>query len=129
MKIKTEIAKIKDVDIYSIMMFTLYKMMDVPEYSTLSELSYILDKENLFKLCEYFGGTTIHIPTIDEMETMVYTLILYQYVNVEGMPYDDAIKVIGHKSSELRKVKGAYVKLCEVLKQYKFNRGDCDGKS
>lgn len=127
MRIKSEIAKMKDVDIYSIMMFTLYKMKNVPEYSTLSELSYILDKENLLKLCEYFGGTTIRIPTIDELETIVYTLILYQYVNVDGMAYDDAIKIIGHKSGDLRKVKGAYVKLCKILSNYKFNRGETNG--
>ena len=127
MRIRTELAKMKDVDIYSIMMFTLYKMVGVPEYSTLSELAYILDKENLLKLCEYFGGTTIRIPTIDELETVVYTMILYQYVNVNGMPYDEAVKVIGHKSSDLRKVKSAYTKLCDVLKDYQFSRGDSNG--
>lgn len=123
MKIKTELAKLKDVDIYSIMLFTLYKMKDVPEYSTLSELAYILDKNNLLKLCEYFGGTTISIPTIDELETLVYSLVLYQYVNLDGMEYNKAIKLIGHKSSNLRQVKSAYVKLCDVLKNYTFNRG------
>lgn len=124
MRIKSEVAKMKDVDIYSIMMFTLYKMMGIPEYSTLSELAYILDKENLLKLCEYFGGTTIKIPTIDELEIVVYTMVLYQYVNIDGMAYDDAVKLIGHKSSDLRKVKGAYTKLCNVLKNYQIRGGD-----
>lgn len=127
MKIKTEFAKLKDVDIYSIMLFTLFKMKDVPEYSTLSELAYLLDKESLLTLCEYFGGTTIKIPTIDELEMMVYTMILYQYVNIEGMPYSKAVEIIGHKSNDLRGVKSAYTKLCEVLKKYKFSRGEENG--
>lgn len=123
MRIKTELAKLKDVDIYSVMMFTLYKMKDIPEYSTLSEMAYLLDKDSLLKLCEYFGGSTIKIPTIEELETIVYSLVLYQYVNIDGMSYDDAIKQIGHKSCELRKVKTAYIKLCDVLENYSFNRG------
>lgn len=123
MRIKEEISKLKEVDIYSLVLFTLYKMKDVPEYSTLSELVYILDKGALLKLCEYFGGTTIKIPTIEELETLVYSLVLYQYVNIDGMNYDEACKIIGHKSSELRAVKTAYLKLCEVLSNYNFSRG------
>lgn len=124
MKIKEDISKLKDVDVYSLILFTLYKMHDIPEYSAISELAYILDKENLLKLCEYFGGTTIKIPTIEELETLVYSLVLYQYVNIDGMSFKQATEIIGHKSSELRKVKSAYLKLCEVLQKYSFNRGD-----
>lgn len=123
MKIKEDISKLKDVDVYSLILFTLYKMQDIPEYSAISELAYILDKDNLLKLCEYFGGTTIKIPTIEELETLVYSLVLYQYVNINGMPFKQATEIIGHKSSELRKVKTAYAQLCKVLEKYSFNRG------
>ena len=123
MKIKEDISKLKSVDVYSLILFTLYKMQNIPEYSSISELAYILDKDNLLKLCEYFGGTTIKIPTIEELETLVYSLVLYQYVNIDGMPFKQAVEIIGHKSSELRKVKSAYIKLCEVLNKYSFNRG------
>lgn len=30
--------------------------MGTNEYSSLSELAYILDKDNLLNLCEFFGG-------------------------------------------------------------------------
>ena len=102
MRIKEELNKLKDVDVYSLMLFVLYKTINIPEYSTLSELAYILDKESLLKLCEYFGGMTIKIPTISELENLIYSLVLYQYVNVEHMDYDKAIQLIGHSSSELR---------------------------
>ena len=121
MRIKEELSKLKDTDIYSLMLFALYKIKDVPEYSTLSELVYILDKESLLKLCEYFGGLTIKIPTIDELEMLVYTLILYQWVNIDGMDYEEAIKQIGHKSTDLRIVKSNYIELCKILEEYKFN--------
>ena len=122
-KIKKDIAKLKNVDVYSLMLFVLFKIKDVPEYSTLSELAYILDKENLLKLFEYFGGLTIKIPTIDELEGIIYAMVLYQYVNIDGMDYDAAVKLIGHSSDELRKVKANYNKICEVLEKFDFSKG------
>ena len=122
MKIKEELEKLKSVDVYSLLMFALFKLRDVPEYATLSELVYLIDRENLLKLCEYFGGLTISIPTIDELESLVYSLLLFQYVDIDKMKYDDAIELIGHKSSDLRKVKADYVGLKELLSKYDFNR-------
>ena len=77
MKIKTEIAKLKEMDVYSLMLFALYKIKDIPEFSTLSEMAYVLDKDNLLKLCEYFGGLTIKIPTVEELQSIIYALVLY----------------------------------------------------
>ena len=120
MKIKEELSKLKEMDIYSLILFALFKLRDTEEYSTLSELAFILDKENLLKLCEFFGGVTLTIPTIDELENMVYSLVLYQYVDIDNMNYDDAIKVIGHKSKDLRAVKSNYNNLKEILSKYNF---------
>ena len=120
MSIKSELKNLKETDIYSLILFSLFKLRDIPEYSTLSELVYILDKDSLLKLCEYFGGLTLKIPTIEELETIVYSLILYQYVNIEHMEYKKAIELIGHKSSDLRKVKADYNKLCKILENYEF---------
>ena len=77
MKIKEAVATLKETDIYSLMLFAMFKLRDIPEYSSLSELVYILDKDSLLKLCEYFGGTTIKIPTIEELETLLYALTIY----------------------------------------------------
>ena len=122
MRIKERLLTFKDVDIWSLMLFTLYKIKDLPEYSSISELAYILDKDNMLKLCEYFGGLTIKIPTIDELEEIVYALVLYQYVNIDGMEYDEAVKLLGEKSSNLRNIKSGYLKVCDVLNNYKFNK-------
>ena len=122
MRIKERLLTFKEVDIWSLMLFTLYKIKDLPEYSPISELAYILDKDNMLKLCEYFGGLTIKIPTIDELEEIVYALVLYQYVNIDGMEYDEAVKLLGEKSSNLRNIKSGYLKVCEVLNNYEFNK-------
>ena len=116
---------LRERDLYSLSLFSLYKLIGNPEYSSLSEMVYVLDKENLLNLCEYFGGQTIRIPTIEELTNLVYSLLLYQYVKIEKMPYDRGIELIGHESKDLRAVKANYRKLCEVLKDYDFQpRGD-----
>lgn len=119
-RIREELTKLKDVDVYSLILFVLFKARNVPELASLSELAYVLDKDNLLKLCEYFGGQTITIPTITELEELVYSLVLYQYVDIDGMPYEEAIKIIGHKRVELRTVKSNYTKLKQVLDTYRF---------
>ena len=119
---KTELDNLRTKDIYSLILFALFKLKDLPEYSALSELAYILDKENLLKLCEFFGGMTITIPTMQELESIVYSLVLYQYVNIDGMEYNDAVQLLGKKSCDLRTVKSAYVKLVGILDKYDFNK-------
>lgn len=120
MTIKQELNKLKEIDVYSMMLFALYKMKDMEEYSVLSELAYVVDKQNLLNLCEYFGGLTIRIPTIDELESLLNSMMIYQYVEIDGMSYDDAIKSIGFDSSELRSIKKDYLKLCKILNNYSF---------
>lgn len=119
-----KISLLKDTDCYSLILFCLYKLMGVPEYSSLSELVYVLDRKNLLNLCEYFGGQTITIPTIDELETLTYSLLLYQYVNVDKKDYEEALDLIGYESKDLRRVKKFYTKLCEVLDKYDFKPRD-----
>jgi len=120
MRLNTELSKLKTMDIYSVMLFALFKMTNMPEYSTLSELAYILDKESFLKLCEYFGGLTIKIPTVDELESVVNALILYQYIDIEGMTFDAAAKLLNRGGEDLRLVKLNYAKLKEVLVDYTF---------
>ena len=121
MKIKENLLTLHDMDIWSLILFVLYKIKDIPEYSTISELAYVLDKDNLLKLCEYFGGLTIKIPTIDELELLIHSLVLYQYVNIDHIDYDKAIELIGKESIDLRAVKSGYLKICEILSKYNFS--------
>ncbi len=116
--IKKELDNLKMSDTFSLILFALYKIRDINEYSTISELAYILDKDSLLNLCEYFGGLTIKIPTIDELESIVNSLLIYQYVNIDGYTYDEAISEIGFDSSQLRKVKKDYNKVCSILSEY-----------
>ena len=122
MTIKKELKNLSSNDIYSLLLFALYKFRNIPEYSSLSELIYILDKDSLLKLCEYYGGLTLRIPTIDELESILNIIILYQYVNIEKMDYEVAIKKLDFKTTDLRKIKSDYNKLCSLLDKYSFDR-------
>ena len=118
--IRNNIQNLKDTDFYSLILFTLFKMTDNPEYSSISQLAYVLDKDNLLKLCTYFGGQTIRIPTMPELESLIYALLLYQHVKIDGMDYEEALSLIGHESEELREVKKNYKALCKVMAKYSF---------
>ena len=117
-KINKTTQKIKKKDIYTLLLFALYKLKEVPEYSALSELIYILDEDSLLKLCEYFGGSTITIPKVEELESIVYALLLYQYINIDGLPMDTALLKLSVEDIYLAQVKSTYVKLCEIIKKY-----------
>lgn len=121
MSIKSELNKLRTKDTYSLLLFVLYKLKDIPEYSGVSELAYILDENNFLNLCEYFGGLTITIPTINEIRDIVDALLLYQYVDIDGLDYNDAIIKIGFESSQLRHAKKIYTNIKEVIKEYNLN--------
>ena len=99
-------------------------MSDIPEYSSLSQLSYILDKDNLIRFCEYFGGLTIKVPTAKELETLVQTLLLYQYVHIENIEYEKALSMLSATPRSLAAIKAGYVKVCAAMSDYKIN--GCD---
>jgi hypothetical protein len=121
MKIEEYLSKLKETDIYSLVMFALFKMHNIPEYASISELSYILDKENLFKLCEYFGGLTIRIPTLDELENMICALLVYQLVNIEHREYDEVSSTLrGKYGKRFNTIEEMYLKLCTLMTDYTF---------
>ena len=123
MRLKEDLAKLNEVDSYSLILFVLYKLKDIPEYSAISELAYVLDKGNLLKLCEYFGGLTIRIPTIDEFEEVVHSLLLYQYVDINHMSFDEALKLLGNRTTDVRIIKRNYNKIKHLLENYTFTNG------
>lgn len=118
MSIKSELEKLNEPDIWSLMLFVLFQIREVPEYNGLSELAYILDKKNLLKLCEYFGGSTIKIPTINEFEMLLYGLLVYNYVVIEHMEYEDAVVLLNNSNIDGRELRATYNKIRETMEHY-----------
>lgn len=107
-------------DVYSLLLFALFKLRDVPEYSSLSELAYVLDGESLLNLLTYFGGTTIKVPTVAELKLVLNVLLLYQYTALDGIDYDKALTMIDSKGYQQSEINDCYAKLSSILSRYDF---------
>ena len=121
-EVKEKLNSLKVTDVYSLMLFALHKLKDVPEYSVISELAYVLDGKSLFNLMEYFGGMTLQIPSLEEFKTVTYALLLYQYVNIEHIELKQALRLIDSEDISSKEVKDCYTKLVDILNDYEFSR-------
>ena len=112
-QIISDVNKFKEEDIYSAMLYALYKMTADKTYSTISELIYILDKDNFFKLCSVLGGCTITIPTMEQLSYLTRALLVYQYTTVNNKSFSDACKLAG--VGEDKEVVKVYKTIVEIL--------------
>ena len=117
MKISDHVDNLHKQDIYSLMLFVLYKCNEKPEFSSLSQLAYILDSQSLLKLCKFYGGQTITIPTITELRNLLDALLIYQLVDIE---HKDLEKIKDEYTFQTIKL---YKTIKEILKEYSFNSG------
>jgi len=120
--VKEKLEGLEMTDVYSMILFAVYKMKDIPEYHTLSELAYILDNDSLFNFLEYFGGMTIKVPTMKEFKLVINALLLYQYVDIEEIPFQQALKLLDSEDYKTAEIKSCYFKVKEVLNNYDFRR-------
>lgn len=116
--------KLNTTDVYSMLLFVLYKLKDNPQYSTLSELCYVLDNDNLSKFLAYFGGTTIQVPKLYEFRAVIQAMMLYDYVNLKNGDLQEGISVVCDKEFKQDFIMDLYLKICEVAKDYDFSRED-----
>jgi len=122
--IKANLNNLHLSDIYSLMLFIIYKIQDIPEYAVLSELCYLLDGNNLTRLLTYFAGKTITFPTEDEMTTLTNALLMYQYINVDGETLVDAqAKLEDVTPKQLEKITDLYLQILPIMRQYNIDRG------
>lgn len=116
------LEELEQPDIYSLLLFSIYKLYDVPEYSTLSELVYTLDKKNLYNFLSMYGGLTIKIPTLQELQKMLDALLLYQLIHFEKMESKDALKQFSNIIYSQKELLERYKTLEGVLSQYNFKQ-------
>lgn len=95
--VNKKINSLKTKDVYSILMFLLFRAEEIPEYAVLSRLAYVMDKEVLLTLCELFGGMTIKIPTMDELEKLLTAMTIYSRVDLDGEDKESVFEEITEK--------------------------------
>lgn len=120
--IKDNLEHFKEVDVYSFILFALYKMSDLPEYSTLSELVYTMDRKSLFNFLECFGGTTIRVPTTRELKLVVNALLVYELVNIDNKDLNIVIRELDTQGFQISDILNVYRAICDLLKDYTFTR-------
>ena len=121
-KIDRALQDLKLTDIYSILLFAIFKLKDDPKYSTLSELCYVIDNDSFINMLQYFGGKTVTFPTLSEFKDLVDALCLYELVNIDKMDYARAIKDLGIEKDRMDKLSPLYQKFCDILANYDFKR-------
>lgn len=110
-------------DIYSLMLFILFKVQEIPEYAVTSELCYLLDGANMTRLLTYFAGKTVTFPTEAEMAIVTNALLMYQYINIDGETFTAAQNKLGKLTNkEKEEVTELYVKILPIMKQYNIDR-------
>lgn len=110
-------------DIYSLMLFVLFKVQEIPEYALTSELCYLLDGANMTRLLTYFAGKTVTFPTEAEITVVTNALLMYQYINIDGETFTAAQNKLGKLSKkEQDAITDLYVKMLPVMKQYNIDR-------
>lgn len=116
-------------DIYSLMLFILYKVQEIPEYAVTSELCYLLDGANMTRLLTYFAGKTVTFPTESEMAIVSNALLMYQYINIDGETFTSAQnKLEKLTKKEKDRVTELYIQLLPIMKQYNIDRSQIQKK-
>lgn len=118
--ITDNLKRLNTLDIYSTLLFVLFKTQNIPSQSTLSELVYILDKNSLLKLCEFYGGQTITIPTIEDLEILTYCLIVYNDVELEKQDFEKVLKKLPVEAHILKQVRAKYAEVARIMDEYEF---------
>lgn len=121
MNMNNELRKLKAKDAYSLILFILYKLKEEPEYSTLSELAYILDKDALLNICQYYGGMTIKIPALSDISHVLTALLLYQEVYVEGKEFEKVMDNINLRMNEKNQILDIYQRVVDIMSNYSIS--------
>lgn len=96
----TDVLKIlddvKDMgDLYYVALLTLYKLKDNSKYSTLAEMSFLLEPQSFINMIWHYEGQTIQIPSRDELKSSLRMISLYYYYDVKELSWHDALNKIG----------------------------------
>ena len=120
--LKDDLNKLNTNDIYSLILFVILQLKQLPEYAVISELIYSVDKDSLLNLCHQFGGMTITIPTLDELNDVVDALLLYCYVNIEHKDIDYSLSLLNRSADASENIRDIYFKITSVISDYDFRR-------
>lgn len=121
-----DLYKLTQPEIYALVCESLYALKDCNKYSTISELAYLLDRESFIKFMKYFGGMTLTVPTLEEFRDTIKLLLLYQAVEIDGIPWRKALDEAGYDLEQSRSAQRKLVILKKTIKAFKSGERNYD---
>ena len=109
-------------DIYSLILFALYRLKDNSKYSTLSELIYVLDNENFIKFINYYGGKTITVPTIKDLTNILQALLAFEEMNNTDKSLDDILRDLSLTEKDKKEMIRTINLIEQIVGEYDFKR-------
>lgn len=113
-------GKFSDPDVYSVICSFLYDLREDPKYSVLSELCYMCNKESFVNILVYLSNTTVRIPSAAEFVDCMRTLLLFQYFEVEGRPWKDAVEAAGFDPKSGKRARNKLDRIKDTLTKYNY---------
>lgn len=120
--IEKSLEQLNKKDIYSLLLYVLYKLKDNPQYSTLSELIYILDNDSFANFLSYYGGQTITVPTMEEMQDVLTAFLFYEKKLNTDFSDDQIFNSLNIPRRKKDKIKSLYIDIVRILSEYDFKK-------
>lgn len=82
-------------DTFSVLLSAIYASEADEGYRMLSDLMLCLDNRNFKKFLALFEGQTIKVPTLQKLASMLQSMLLYAYLDVEKLKESEAYAKAG----------------------------------
>ena len=112
-----DVSKLKEDDVINVLLYAIYKLTNDPEYSAISELAYVLDKDSLYKLCATFGGATIKIPPLSLCKNITKALLIVELMQ-KGETFEEAYSDADVNVRDKSEVVKIVDQLVEIVNSY-----------
>ena len=112
-----DLKALNEEDFINEILYLIYKLNGDSKYSTISELIYVLGKDNLFKLCSVFGGCEIKVPTLLELKLFIGAIYVYFVIHNDGGSFEKAFKDLNLDTSMKKVIYNIYSELENVNDQ------------
>lgn len=113
-------------DIYSLILFTFYKLKDISEYSILGELVYLLDHKSFTNFLSYFEGQTIKVPKISDLTNIVNALLFYERKMNSNSSDDEILASLDIPKGDKQQIINTLNLISGIVEEYDFKRSKKD---